>query len=249
MDTSISIIVPLFNEGDGPVELIAHLDKVAPGCEVVVVDASDDQESKVIANNLVGQASSTMVEVIQPQAGEVISDPAAGTFGFLTRADAYIKKQTDDLFDLSEAEQVFQRKQAFYGVELVPDTQRLALMNAMLHGMDCDVLLGDTLSPTGAGVPRSDVILANPPFGVEWKMSADFIKDEHERDGFAGRFGAGLPRINDGSFLFLQHMIAKMKRPEDGGSRVAIVFNGSPLFTGAAGSGESEIRRWIIEND
>ena len=96
---------------------------------------------------------------------------------------------------------------------------------------------------------RFDYLLANPPFGVEWRMSADFIRDEHERDGFAGRFGAGLPRINDGSFLFLQHMIAKMKRPEDGGSRVAIVFNGSPLFTGAAGSGESEIRRWIIEND
>ena len=92
-------------------------------------------------------------------------------------------------------------------------------------------------------------MLANPPFGVEWKKVADAIKTEAETLGFAGRFGAGLPRINDGSFLFLQHMLSKMKPVEEGGSRLAIVFNGSPLFTGGAGSGESEIRRWIIEND
>jgi type I restriction enzyme M protein len=92
-------------------------------------------------------------------------------------------------------------------------------------------------------------MLANPPFGVEWKMVADHIKDEAAKLGFGGRFGAGLSRINDGSFLFLQHMISKMKPPAQGGSRVAIVFNGSPLFTGGAASGESEIRRWIIEND
>ena len=92
-------------------------------------------------------------------------------------------------------------------------------------------------------------MLANPPFGVEWKPEADFIKREHEEQGFGGRFGAGLPRINDGSLLFLQHMISKMKDPKEGGTRLAIVFNGSPLFTGSAGSGESEIRRWIIEND
>ena len=96
---------------------------------------------------------------------------------------------------------------------------------------------------------RFDYLLANPPFGVEWKMVADTIRGEHKTRGFAGRFGAGLPRINDGSFLFLQHMISKMKRPDEGGARLAIVFNGSPLFTGAAGSGESEMRRWIIEND
>jgi type I restriction enzyme M protein len=92
-------------------------------------------------------------------------------------------------------------------------------------------------------------MLANPPFGVEWKKVEAQIRAEAEAKGFDGRFGAGLPRINDGSFLFLQHMISKMKLHEDGGSRLAIVFNGSPLFTGAAGSGESEIRRWIIEND
>ena len=98
---------------------------------------------------------------------------------------------------------------------------------------------------------RFDYLLANPPFGVEWKKVEERpSRREAQTKGFNGRFGAGLPRINDGSFLFLQHMISKMKPPsEDGGSRVAIVFNGSPLFTGAAGSGESEIRRWIIEND
>ena len=91
-------------------------------------------------------------------------------------------------------------------------------------------------------------MLCNPPFGVEWKKYQAPIKDEAEEKGFDGRFGAGLPRISDGSFLFLQHMISKMKDPKDGGSRIGIVFNGSPLFTGDAGSGESEIRKWIIEN-
>jgi type I restriction enzyme M protein len=89
-------------------------------------------------------------------------------------------------------------------------------------------------------------MLSNPPFGVEWKPAQKFIEDEHEKKGFAGRFGAGLPRISDGAMLFIQHMISKMRSE---GSRLAIVFNGSPLFTGAAESGESEIRRWIIEND
>ena len=92
-------------------------------------------------------------------------------------------------------------------------------------------------------------MLANPPFGVEWKKVQDEVTEEFEALGHAGRFGAGLPRINDGSFLFLQHMISKMKPVADGGTRLAIVFNGSPLFSGAAGSGESEIRRWILEND
>ncbi len=94
-----------------------------------------------------------------------------------------------------------------------------------------------------------DYMLSNPPFGVEWKKVLKEVEDEHEDRGFDGRFGAGLPRINDGSLLFLQHMISKMRPVSEGGSRLAIVFNGSPLFTGAAESGESEIRRWILEND
>jgi len=99
-----------------------------------------------------------------------------------------------------------------------------------------------------AGKPI-DYMLANPPFGVKWEAQQDFVKREHEEQGFGGRFGAVLPRLNGGSLLFLLHMIAKMKDERDGGTRLAIAFNGSPLFTGGAGSGESEIRRWIIEND
>ena len=120
----------------------------------------------------------------------------------------------------------------------------------MLKGQDAShIAYGNSFSEDGHAGQTFDYLLANPPFGVEWKKVEKAVRDEHESKGFAGRFGAGLPRINDGSFLFLQHMIAKMKPVEQGGSRVAIVFNGSPLFTGAAGSGESEIRRWIIEND
>ena len=95
---------------------------------------------------------------------------------------------------------------------------------------------------------RFDYLLTNPPYGKEWKMDQTAVEAEAER-GYAGRFGAGLPRISDGQLLFLQHMLCRMKDPSDGGSRVAIVMNGSPLFTGDAGSGESEIRRWILEND
>ncbi len=92
-------------------------------------------------------------------------------------------------------------------------------------------------------------MLANPPFGVEWKQQQNYIENERDTLGYEGRFGAGTPRINDGALLFLQHMLVKMRAPKEGGSRIAIVFNGSPLFTGDAGSGESNIRRWIIEND
>jgi type I restriction enzyme M protein len=120
----------------------------------------------------------------------------------------------------------------------------------MIKGEDiANIAFGDSFTDDHFSDKKFDYMLANPPFGVEWKPEADAISKEHEEQGFGGRFGAGLPRINDGSFLFLQHMISKMKPVEEGGSRLAIVFNGSPLFTGAAGSGESEIRRWIIEND
>jgi type I restriction enzyme M protein len=119
----------------------------------------------------------------------------------------------------------------------------------MLKGQDpSNIYFGNSFSDDGHKEKRFDYMLANPPFGVEWKKVKDEVDDEGKL-GFAGRFGAGLPRINDGSFLFLQHMISKMQPVERGGSRIAIVFNGSPLFTGAAESGESNIRRWILEND
>lgn len=109
----------------------------------------------------------SMVHVIKPKAGEMVQDPAVGTGGFLIVADRYVKDETDQLFKLPEQQQLFQRKQAFYGMELVPDVQRLALMNAMLHDIEGDVLLGDALGPSGAALPKADVILSNPPFGTK----------------------------------------------------------------------------------
>ena len=119
-----------------------------------------------------------------------------------------------------------------------------------MKGHDTDnIIFGNTFTEDGLSAERFDYMLCNPPFGVDWKKYKKEVEDEADKLGFAGRFGAGTPRVSDGSLLFLQHMLSRMKAPQDGGSRLAIVFNASPLFTGAAGSGESEIRRWIIEND
>jgi type I restriction enzyme M protein len=169
---------------------------------------------------------------------KTLCDPACGTGGMLSVAE-------DHLRDLNPKARL-----EVFGQELNPETYAICRSDMMLKGQDAShIAFGNSFSEDHHEGERFDYLLANPPFGVEWKKVEDAVKGESQTKGFNGRFGAGLPRINDGSFLFLQHMIAKMKRPEEGGSRVAIVFNGSPLFTGAAGSGESEIRRWIIEND
>jgi type I restriction enzyme M protein len=145
-----------------------------------------------------------------------------------------------------------------YGQELNPETWAIARSDLMITGSDPSRMqLGNTLVDDKWAGERFDYELANPPFGVDWKAYADPIKHESEKLGWDGRFGAGLPRVSDGSMLFLQHMIAKFKPvnddPEtpwvDGGTRMGIVLSGSPLFSGAAGSGESEIRRWILEGD
>nr|MDT0666294.1 N-6 DNA methylase [Micromonospora sp. DSM 115978] len=131
---------------------------------------------------------------------------------------------------------------------LNPESWAICQAEMLLRGQQGDVKLGNSFSQDQFAGRRFDYMLANPPFGVEWKKVKDDVDQEAEL-GYAGRFGAGLPRINDGSLLFLQHMISKMERVEGKGARLAIVFNGSPLFTGAAESGESNIRRWILEND
>jgi type I restriction enzyme M protein len=165
-------------------------------------------------------------------------DPACGTGGMLSVAQDYLR-------ELNERA----RLEAF-GQELNAETYAVCRSDMMVKGQKAsNIRLGNSFSEDAFAGQRYDYLLANPPFGVEWKKVERVIRGERERLGFEGRFGAGLPRINDGSLLFLQHMISKLKRPEDGGGRLAIVFNGSPLFTGGAGSGESEIRRWIIEND
>ena len=165
-------------------------------------------------------------------------DPACGTGGMLSVAGEYLRELNPGA-----------HLEAF-GQELNAETYAICRSDMVLKGLKAsNIALGNSFSEDHFKGQTFDYLLANPPFGVEWKKVQKEVEDEHEKLGFAGRFGAGLPRINDGSFLFLQHMVSKLKRREEGGGRLAIVFNGSPLFTGSAGSGESEIRRWIIESD
>jgi type I restriction enzyme M protein len=139
-----------------------------------------------------------------------------------------------------------------FGQEVNPETFAVCKSDLFMKSSDGrdaeNIMFGTTLGKDQHSDKRFDYLLTNPPFGKEWKMDQTAVEAEGER-GYAGRFGAGLPRISDGQLLFLQHLLSRMKEPKEGGSRVAIVMNGSPLFTGDAGSGESEIRRWILEND
>ena len=187
----------------------------------------------LMVNLLIAPDSDTVVG-----GGQVINilDPACGTGGMLTSAEDKIKS-------INPNARVF-----LFGQEFNAESWATCESEMLLRGQPGSIYFGNSFSNDGYTGPKFDYLLANPPFGVEWKKVKDEIEDEAEL-GYAGRFGAGLPRINDGSFLFLQHMISKMQPVEDRGSRLAIVFNGSPLFTGGAGSGESEIRRWILEND
>ena len=137
-----------------------------------------------------------------------------------------------------------------FGQEINGETYATCVSDMMVKGHDThNIIFGNTFTEDGLATERFDYMLCNPPFGVDWKKYKKQVEDESKKLGFAGRFGAGTPRVSDGSLLFLEHMLARMKAPQDGGSRLAIVFNASPLFTGAAGLGESEVRRWIIEND
>ena len=165
-------------------------------------------------------------------------DPACGTGGMLSVAQEY-------LYELNEGASL-----QVFGQELNGETYAVCKSDMLIKGSSSqNIHHGNSFDHDQEKGNRFDYMLCNPPFGVEWKKVQDYIKNEADKQGYAGRFGAGLPPVNDGSFLFLQHMIAKMKDPAQGGSRIAIVFNGSPLFTGDAGSGPSNIRRWIIEND
>jgi type I restriction enzyme M protein len=173
-----------------------------------------------------------------PGARRTLYDPTAGTGGMLSVAETYLRRLNPDA------------QLIVFGQELNPDSYAICRSDMMLKGQDpTHIALGNTLTHDAFRDEKFAYMLSNPPFGVDWKKYEKPVRDEAATLGKDGRFGVGLPRINDGSFLFLQHMISKMRSPEDGGSRIAIVFNGSPLFTGDAGSGESEIRRWIIEND
>ena len=168
----------------------------------------------------------------------ILYDPACGTGGMLSVAERHLLELNPDA------------RLELFGQEINPEIYATCVSDMMLKGHDTDnIIFGNTFTDDGLADGRFDYMLCNPPFGVDWKKYRKPIEDERAQLGLDGRFGAGTPRVSDGSLLFLQHMLARMKDPKQGGSRLAIVFNASPLFTGSAGSGESEIRRWIIEND
>jgi len=165
-------------------------------------------------------------------------DPTAGTGGMLSVADEHLTSLNPDA------------RLVMYGQELNPESYAICKADMLIKGQDiANIILGNTLSNDGLPGKHFDYMLSNPPFGVEWKKIEKEIRKKAEQQGFDGRFGPGLPRVSDGSLLFLLHLIKKMRPAVDGGSRFGIVLNGSPLFTGGAGSGESEIRRYVLEND
>lgn len=174
----------------------------------------------------------------KPGVVRTIYDPTAGTGGMLSVAGEYL------------AELNKEARLTVFGQELNPESYAICKADMLIKGQDVsNIVFGNTLSEDGHTHRKFDYMLSNPPFGVEWKNVEKDVRKEHEQQGFNGRFGPGLPRVSDGSMLFLLHLLSKMRPATDGGSRFGIVLNGSPLFTGGAGSGESEIRRYVLEND
>ncbi len=167
-----------------------------------------------------------------------IYDPTAGTGGMLSVSGEHLAELNPDA------------RLVMFGQELNPESYAICKADMLIKGQDiANIIFGNTLSNDGLPGKQFDYMLSNPPFGVEWKKIEKDVRKEAEEKGFNGRFGPGLPRVSDGSLLFLLHLLSKMRPAKDGGSRFGIVLNGSPLFTGGAGSGESEIRRYVLEND
>jgi type I restriction enzyme M protein len=165
-------------------------------------------------------------------------DPTAGTGGMLSVGGEHLASLNPEA------------RLVMYGQELHPESYAICKADMLIKGQDiANIIFGNTLSADGLHGKHFDYMLSNPPFGVEWKKIEKEVRKEAETQGFNGRFGHGLPRVSDGSLLFLMHLLSKMRPAVDGGSRFGIVLNGSPLFTGGAGSGESEIRRYVLEND
>jgi type I restriction enzyme M protein len=165
-------------------------------------------------------------------------DPTAGTGGMLSVGGEHIAELNPDA------------RLVMYGQELNPESYAICKADMLIKGQDiANIIQGNTLSEDGLPDKKFDYMASNPPFGVEWKKIEKEVRKEAEQMGFNGRFGPGLPRVSDGSLLFLLHLISKMAPVKDGGSKFGIVLNGSPLFTGGAGSGESEIRKYVLEND
>ena len=174
----------------------------------------------------------------QPGIIRTIYDPTPGTGGFLSSGMEYVHELNP------------QAVMRVFGQELNPESYAICKADMLIKGQEVkNIKLGNTLSNDQLYAAKFDYMLSNPPFGVDWKKIESDIKDEHTLKGFDGRFGPGLPRVSDGSLLFLLHLISKMRDASAGGARIGIILNGSPLFTGGAGSGESEIRRYILEAD
>lgn len=187
---------------------------------------------KLMVNMLFNEDSEILTT---PGVVRTLYDPACGTGGMLSIGEQYVKELNPNA------------ELKVFGQEINPESYAICKSDMLIKGQNpSNIKFGNTFTIDGLEDEEFDYMLSNPPFGVDWKKAQKIIKSEHDNLGMQGRFGAGLPRINDGSLLFLQHMISKMKKS---GSRIAVVFNGSPLFSGSAGSGESEIRKWIIEND
>ncbi|TQE99483.1 MAG: SAM-dependent DNA methyltransferase [Spiribacter salinus] len=177
-------------------------------------------------------------EKLRPHSIVTVYDPTAGTGGFLSESEEYVQQVSRDV------------SVSLHGQELNPESYAICKADMLIKGQQVqNIKLGNTLSDDQLAAERFDFMLANPPFGVEWKKVQKQVTDEHKVKGHDGRFGPGLPRVSDGSLLFLLHLVSKMRDPREGGSRVGIILNGSPLFTGGAGSGESEIRRFLLERD
>ncbi|MFS8170994.1 type I restriction-modification system subunit M [Vreelandella titanicae] len=175
---------------------------------------------------------------LKPNSIVTVYDPTAGTGGFLSESDDYIQQVSQNV------------TVSLHGQELNPESYAICKGDMLVKGQEVEqIKLGNTLSDDQLAGERFDYMLSNPPFGVEWKKVQKQVTDEHKHRGYDGRFGPGLPRVSDGSLLFLMHLVAKMRTRQDGGSRIGIILNGSPLFTGGAGSGESEIRRYLLQHD
>ncbi|HRF09996.1 MAG TPA: class I SAM-dependent DNA methyltransferase [Xanthobacteraceae bacterium] len=174
----------------------------------------------------------------KPGVVRTIYDPTAGTGGMLSVAGEYLSQLNP------------KARLTMFGQELNDESYAICKADMLIKGQNPDnIVAGNTLSEDGHTAAKFDYMLSNPPFGVEWKKVEKEVRKEHDDKGFNGRFGPGLPRVSDGSLLFLMHLLSKMRPAKDGGSRFGIVLNGSPLFAGGAGSGESEIRRYVLEND
>jgi type I restriction enzyme M protein len=214
------------------------------GAEQANEEAGEHFTPREVIKLMVNLLLSPEKDLARSHVVKTIYDPACGTGGMLSVSEKYIHHLNADA------------QPKLFGQDWNDDAWAVCKSDMLIKGEDADnIILGDTFTKDGFDrAPDGkkwtfDYMLANPPFGVEWKQQQRYIEQERDMLGYDGRFGAGTPRVNDGALLFLQHMLSKMRAPKQGGSRVAIIFNGSPLFTGDAGGGESNIRQWIIEND